>query len=163
MNLQHCLLSVPYLTKTIHRDKTTLCSTMQCNKYKKLCRGLLYLSVLLWLGVFTYYRIVRHSVEDSAGSREVIEDDLESLFESEEDEEVEEPLWATFDPNEVGFERDIFFVESSGSLGLTARQGCVVEAAATNHPFRNIWVLFTGGNVSSINVFDSGIPNSANL
>ena len=133
---------------------------MQCNKYKKLCRGLLYLSVLLWLGVFTYYRIVRQSEKDIAGPQEVIEYDLESLFESEEDEEVEEPLWATFDPNEVGFKRDIFFIESSGSLGLTARQGCVVEAAATNHPFRNIWVLFTGGNVSTINVFDSGVTVS---
>ena len=36
----------------------------------------------------------------------------------------------------------------SSVLDLTPRQGCVIEAAAAVHHFRNIWVLLTGGNIS---------------
>merc|ERR1711892_1026866 len=130
-------------------------------KARKLCKPVVYCLVIWALGLFAFYRF-QYEEREQVGTSDVTtasveEDYTESVFESEEEEVT---LWATFDPNEIGFEKDIFMVESSGSLGLTARQGCVVEAAAAAHPYRNIWVLFTGGNLTTINVFESSVTVS---
>jgi len=84
--------------------------------------------------------------------------DVEAHLEEEGEDEEElfsekpTPLWATFDPNEVRTDREIFFVALNGLL--SPRQACMAEAAAIHHPHRRVFLLLTS-NFSTAEVLDN--------
>jgi len=90
--------------------------------------------------------IVQETVDGEAVELEEEEEEEKELF-----SEKPTPLWATFDPNEVRTDREIFLVALNGLL--SPRQACVAEAAAIHHPHRRVFLLLTS-NFSAAEVLD---------
>ena len=140
-----------------------LCVAVSVRRLKTVIVSIfLLLIIIVFLNSESYEENNISSVKDPSiqPSKQSLE---ETTTEEYDYEEISIPLWAEFLPNDVRFEKDIFFLETKGykvksimisfefftRVGtLSGRQGCVIESALKANQHRVVWVLLAGANSS---------------